>query len=274
MNNRKTIYMCLAALLAAASATSCSIKEDRWPCPCWLVFDYGEGQPVPGGEGFTASIFREESAQQEKSATVSWESLRDASYDVSVSKGYKIVNIMEGALRQTVTGSDLLISEGSEADSLYGCVSRVACLGEEAVVPVRMDKQFATVFLRMENDSDTYPFDLSVRGEVDGVSLLTLEPHEGPFRIDCRAVIAGNEFRFRLPRQKDGSLLLELREKGAPNGSSPVETIPLGEYIIESGFDWTEPSLKDIYIGVDYARAGIRITVNDWETVMQVTEEI
>lgn len=271
MYYRKSFIISLAAAMAVCS---CSIKEDRWPCPCWLVFQSAGETPLPESGAFTVTVFPEGSSIEEKTAQVSWQSLQDNTYDVSVSKGYKVINSIMGISKQTLSGSDVIISEGMQADSLYSFSSRVECLGEEAMVPVRMDKQYATVFLRMENDSDSYPFDLRVRGEVNGMSLLTLEPHFGRFSLDCTPFAGGNEFRFRLPRQKDGSLVLELREKGMEPGSSPLETIPLGQYIIESGFDWTKASLDDIYIGVDYARAGIRITVGDWETVLQVTEEI
>ena len=271
---RRTIYICISALLGALCASSCSIKEDRWPCPCWLVFhEDPESSIHPEGE-FLVKVFPEGKAEEEKSITMEWKSLQDDSYEVSVSKGYKTINLISGISRSVLSVSDLIISPGCQADSIYSCVGTVACLGEEAVVPVRMGKQFASVFLRMENDSDSYPFSLRVSGMVDGVSLLSLLPHKGPFVVDCEPVVGENEFRFRLPRQKDGSLLLELREKGAGADSPALETIPLGDYIIASGFDWTKVSLEDIYIGVDYARAGIRVKVNDWETVMQVTEEI
>lgn len=268
------ILTTLLVPLAALAAASCSVKEDRWECPCWLVFEPQEGARTGGDGGFHLSVYRDGSLIKELTTEVSWESVRTDSYDVSVSKGEKQMSILEGLSRSHISGTALLITEGEQADSVYAHSVFVDCNREEAVVPVESNKQFATVFLRMEDGgAGTYPYGIRVTGGIDGLDLLTLEPHRGPFSYSCPPFSTENEFRFRLPRQTDGSLQMELIEKGASD-PSPVDVIPLGEYIIESGFDWGEKSLQDIYIGVDYARAGIRIRVNDWETVWTVTEKI
>ena len=260
--------------LAVFAAASCSVKEDRWECPCWLVFEPQEGARADSDGGFLLSVYHDGSLQRELTTQVSWESVRSGAYDISVSKGEKQMSILEGLSGSYISGTDLLIMEGSQADSIYAHSVFVDCNREEASVPVESNKQFATVFLRMEDGgAGSYPYSICITGDVDGLGLLTLEPHRGPFRYSCGAFSGENEFRFRLPRQKDGSLRMELWEKEG-TASSPVDVIPLGEYILESGFDWGGKSLGDIYIGVDYAQAGIRIRVNDWETVWTVTEKI
>lgn len=39
----------------------------------------------------------------------------------------------------------------------------------------------------------------------------------------------------------------------------------LGEYIIESGYDWSAPDLADIEIEVDYSKTDVVFKVEDWE---------
>ncbi len=264
-------------LAAAIGAVGCSIKEDRFPCPCWLVLAPEENA---GREGaFTLEVYPDDGSgegERELLRDLSWASVLDGDYEIRVRRGNKRLVIREGIPEEHVSLTAAIIPEGCEADSLRVCVLSAECLGEEVVVPVRPLKQWATLFLKMETGgTGSYPYDLRLRGTFDGLDLLSLEPHRGPFRFSPEPRGKdGSEFRVRLPRQGDHSLALELRLKGSPSDSEPVDTLPLGEWIASSGYDWSAAELDDIYIGVDYARAGVHVTVNDWETVIELTEQI
>lgn len=268
-------YLILPGMALLAGLCACSVKESRWPCPCYLSFTAeGSSASRPDG-GFLLSVYKEGDGIPELRRSLSWDEALDGSCEIGVSKGEKAVSVLEGAAPERIAQESYLIAPGCQCDSVRAFACRVSCTSEEALVHIVRNKQFATVFLKMENGGQSaYPYDLTVSGRYDGFSLLSLEPHEGAFRHECIPFGAENEFRFRLPRQGDGSLLLELREKGAGKDSEPLESIRLGEYIRESGYDWQAESLPDIYLGVDYARAEIRINVNDWETVVRIKEEI
>lgn len=268
----KKLLFILSSLLGLAS---CSIMEDRWPCPCYLVFDPQQDVLLDCPGGFQLTVYHQSSAEKELTTDITWESIRNDSYEVRVSKGEKQMSILEGLREQYISGTDILIIPGNQADSIYACSVPVNCSGEQASVPVFRHKQFATVFLKMENgDGATYPFRLRIRGNIDGVNLLSLEPHSGDFSHTCENFGAQNEFRFRIPRQRDDTLVMELWDKDRPDSTEPADVLHLGELIRESGYRWDTESLDDIYIGVDYAQAGIRISINDWETVLELNEQI
>mgnify|MGYP006955442500 FL=1 len=76
---------------------------------------------------------------------------------------------------------------------------------------------------------------------------------------------------FCLPRQKeDGSeLRLLIHDKG-----EVIETIPLAEWIDKMGYNWLKKDLEDIYIGVDYAKAEVSITIKGWDEGISFKVEI
>ena len=63
-----------------------------------------------------------------------------------------------------------------------------------------------------------------------------------------------------LPRQKDASLKLSVLEK-----TSVLKTFALGNYICQSGYDWTAENLQDIVVKIDYACTRVSIVVGPWE---------
>ncbi len=271
-----THHLRLAAVVALASIglSSCSIKEDRWPCPCWLVLVPGEDTDCEGAVTF--EVRSDDASTQELCREYSFEDIFSGHYDARVRRGLKRMSIRRGIRENSIRGTLTRIPEGCESDSLWASALRIECSGEEATVPVEPAKQWATLFLKMESSGESpYPYDIRIVGSFNGLDLMTLEPHGGAFRFTpAPRGEDGSEFRARLPRQGDDSLVLELRERGAAEDTPPVETFPLGEWIAESGYDWKAENLADIYIGVDYARAGIHVSVNDWETVIELTEKI
>ena len=53
-----------------------------------------------------------------------------------------------------------------------------------------------------------------------------------------------------------------------------MRTFSIGEYIIESGYDWTAESLEDVNVEIDYAKTEVSFTVNDWEKTVHFDVEI
>lgn len=257
-----------AFLITGSSLTSCSIKEDRWPCPCYLIFKPGEGVNLNAPGGFTVTVNNE--AGRELATDITWRQVRDDDYKVGVTKGEKEINILSGRDEEYLSGMNLLIVKGSQCDSIYSNVEHVSCIGETAEVPVKMDKQFSTVFLSFEDGNRTYPYFVKVKGNVDGINLSTLEPTKGDFYYEPKALNDnGSQFQFRLPRQFKNTpdeLTMEIwvRASNKQEEDRLVDRLPLGNLILESHHDWEKSSLEDIYIGIDYAQGVTKINVNDW----------
>lgn len=272
----QNILHIFCVILITAAAASCSIKEDRWPCPCNLIFKPGEGINLNAPGGFTLTVSN--GAGKELSAELSWRQIRDDDYDVAVSKGEKEMNILSGRKDSFLSGTDLLIVKGNQADSIYSSVCHVSCLGEEATVPVEMLKQFSTVYLTLLDGGERLPYYVKVRSFVEGIDLVDLKPVQGEFFFEPEPVNGnGSQFEFRLPRQIPQlapELLLEIWSKATSlqEEDTLLDRLPLGSLILDAHHDWEKPSLDDIHIGIDYTRAGMKININDW--VVDWTESL
>ena len=246
------IAMLLAVTLAACS---CSVREDRADCPCWLkVFI----EPFPK-DGAVISAY---SAAKVFSERVSAEQYGGC-FETSVPRAFLGVSCHNSPESMMVSGSLVTIPEGEQCDSLYAHHAVVDCTGEEATDRARLCKQFATVYLTFENpdDADRCPYGIRISGTIDGIDMQSFTPHEGAFRY-TPAEQKPFFYCFRLPRQKDDALILELysREDG-----TLVDSLSLGEHIRESGFDWQAESLDDIVITVNLSKAEVEISVSGWD---------
>ena len=63
-----------------------------------------------------------------------------------------------------------------------------------------------------------------------------------------------------LPRQRDASLKLDIF-----GDDGLLKSFSLGNYLLESGYDWTAKDLRDATVLVDFAGTQIRIEVGGWD---------
>lgn len=252
---RKTII----AVAAVAALLSSCIKENRSDCPCWLDIHVRECDPI--ARDLTIAAYNNGRIFSE---TIDIQDYPDY-YEHTVRKGTVEVTAYAGRVYQTEHMDTLRIRRGYQCDSIFSHHSTVECYYEFAHDTVRLHKQFSTVFLKMENpDGGRYPFRLVVKGNVNGIRVSDSEPVLGVFEHELQERGEG-EFRFRIPRQIDDSLVMEVYD----GDGVLVETLPFGEEIArhmkdEGSFTWRSLDLGDIYIGVDYSRTIASVLVNAW----------
>ena len=256
-----TLIPTLAAVVLMAG--SCSIKEDRSECPCWLkVFI----DPFPAS-GAVISAWNGSPVFLDMVEEGDWTDF----YEATVPRGFLGVTCFRHIPSLDFRDGVILIGCGHEADSLYAHHATVDCTGETAIDRASLHKQFSTVYMSFKDtgDGEDFPYDVKIRGGVDGMDMSTLEPHPGEFLFAPQEV-APLRWQFRVPRQKDSSLMLDLYRKG---DGGLADSLPLGLYIAESGFDWEAESLEDIVITVDFAKADLEVTVSEWnaDTVYDIT---
>ena len=253
------ITILLAVVLAAGS---CSVKEERAECPCWLkVFI----EPFPH-EGAVISAYTTVQVLSDKVSTDEY----GGCYEASVPRSYLGVSCHNTPSSMTVKGSLVTIPKGGQSDSLYAHHAMVDCTGEEAVDRAKLGKQFATVYMTFEDPGDgSCPYDVRISGNVDGMDMASFKPHDGEFEY-APTEVQPLFYQYRVPRQKDSSLSLDLYSK---EDGSYVDSLPLGEYIRESGFNWQAESLEDIVITVNFAKIEIEVKVSEWDAdkVYEVT---
>lgn len=266
----------IITLLSVLPFTGCTVKEDRQNCPCYLQVDLKDAYDgIEGKSGdVLVSIYCPE--------TVYRSSVLISNYpdylEIPVPKGEIMISVLSEPERQEMQDKSLLISEGNQADSVYAYCTNILAEGEFIYDRITLHKQYSTVFLKLSGppvppDGEVSPvnLDLKIIGYTDGLHTNGLKPHEGTFSIYLPAKTPEEVQTFRIPRQADKSLKMELYERST---GKLVDTIPLGEYIDATGYSWTAIDLQDIYIELDYAMAEVRVSINEWEDGMNFSLEI
>ena len=288
--NRILFVMWMAGMLLLSS---CSVKEDRSGCPCWMTVDLSkvaesrwkspERQSNTEYQMVTKSL---ESRQHIAESVVL--RLRGNSDEDEVDYAFKMtetVNTEVGALEYEVPrgsvgvsvigmpdrvghdgiagydGDEIRIPVGEQMDSLYGFFRMFYTRCESVLCDVELHKEFCTVSFTLGDDGYISPYDLEVWGNVAGVSPWDLMPLEGDFRFAPSQ--EDGVYRVRVPRQVDNSLELVMLED-----SEIVDRLPLGEYITRSGYDWAAEDLADVHIALDMEKQQVMITVSGWDGVV------
>ena len=264
----------LGALSIIVFWMSCNVvMEDRRECPCNLSVQM---------KGLPASP-----ALLYVNGSVAGKAYGDTTLTVWVEGGGTAsVTVVAGA----VPSSDRVvwIPYGEASTPLYVFGAEVDCTGESAFVQARLQKQFCTLNLYFkgltEGDvtegaqpsvakmiadapcgfapsvNNSQPFSVSIRGSVNGYSLVEGKPLPGAFRC-C---VEGTS--VRLPRQNPGDpLWLDLVMQ-----DSVLRSFPLGTYLEEAGYDWTALDLPDRDLEIDISVSSIRFQTGTWSTVREL----
>lgn len=227
---------------------SCSIKTDRADCPCRLSVELDS--PFPE---VNLSLFRDGVPLTEKTL-----------HNNEFVSGVLTVEIVRGRYVFSVSSGSNMVPEGKQCDSLYSwsSIEMLDANCEELTVHPSLFKQFATIYLEIICFDDAMPdVDVTVVGTVKGMELSSLAPVRGAF--NCTAdIISKSEYRVRVPRQEQGENTL--RSDLVKDGVTLV-SLPIGEYISYSGYDWTQQSLQDVYVKVSCMETDLGISVMDWK---------
>ena len=224
----KATRLFLAALLMAA-LSSCSIKEDRDPCPCVLdIFledsgDHAERLALSAWDG-TGRLFLDR---------IDTDKYPDI-YQKKVPKGFLNVCAYGGVSSMALKGDRLLIPEGGQCDPVWAYKGdTIDANGETAEDHITLHKQYAVIHIRLDSlGRDTGGAILRAVGNANGFDISTLEPVKGVY---LEGVLS--------------------------------RTVLLGELILNAGYSWEREDLDDIYISLGLFSSGrITISVNGWDT--------
>lgn len=263
----KTEKMACAALMLFVAVSqlcfwSCSVKEDRRMCPARLVL-YSDGHVAEGcGNDFRCSLTsgNDGSRWLDSFGMKAFAIKGDLVYEVPRDESVQL-DIYGGIRQMRKSGDILLITPGNSCDSIYSGHAVAYVPGEEGEASTPLNKDFATLTMYLSGMGNSQ-FSFRINGNVDGFLIPGGVPHAGKF--ECIPDLAGDGVLVcRIPRQLDDSLLLELLN--ADDGTTAT-AVALGKTIAEIGYDWLEPDLKDIVIGVDVVRTTFSISVEGWET--------
>lgn len=286
--NRLLFVMWMAGMLFLSS---CSIKEDRNGCPCWMTVDLSdvaesrwkspevqsniEHQDVTKSPESRSNVAEnvllrlrgnsdEDVVEYEYQMT---EAVRaDAgTLEYEVPRGSVGVSAVafsrRGTGRAGNDGDEIRIPVGEQMDSLYGFFKMYHTRCESVLCDVELHKEFCTVSFTLGEEGYSSPYDIEVWGNVAGVSAWDLMPLDGDFLF--APSLENGVYQVRVPRQVDNSLELVMLED-----SEIVDQLPLGEYIARSGYDWAAEDLADVSVALDLEMQQVMITVSGWDGVV------
>lgn len=249
----------LTLLLAAGALmlSSCSIKEDRSKCPCWVQIDMSKANC----DGLTLTGWADNNRlyldEIEKPHFNDF-------YEVTVPRGWTYFSAVAN-YNGNIADNSISIQKGHQADSLYAHASLLNTNCELAVDKVELHKQFATVHLVMElpEGFTEYPYRVVIRSNTSGWNLQDMSGKTGEFSYEAER-IGANEYEFRVPRQNDKSMMIDLYDE-----DELVDDVKLGELICQSGFDWSDVNLADISLDIRFKESVVLVHISGWsETIV------
>ena len=293
--NRFLFVMWMVGMLFLSS---CSIKEDRDGCPCWMTVEMSDlvGQdgrsPVGAGDDGCV-VLRLRGNSDEDAVDYEYQVTEAVRVDVGALE-YEVprgsVGVSAVAFSNEIPsragydgksawyhGDEIRIPVGEQMDSLYGFFKMYHTRCESVLCDVELHKEFCTVSFTLGKDGYSSPYDIEVWGNVAGVSAWDLMPVQGEFRY--APVQKNGVYQVRVPRQEDNSLelvMLEIPDQVGYDGEragddgerTVVDRLPLGEYIARSGYDWTAEDLADVNVALDLEMQQVMITVSGWDGVV------
>ena len=255
---RSGLLLCLLGLCA------CSVREDRSACPCLVSLDC---------TAVDAGTLAGSGCEELRWTLTSEDFRREGTVPADDLGAECIIETPRGAQgRLTVTAGDdgrfdadegLLIPEGESCPPLLACILPVDASPPEVRVPVVLYKRHAVLEIRLRGLLQP-GMDYVVRGGVCGYGP-DLEPLRGPFRVPLSPDGEG-WCRIALPAQTDGTLSLCVYRYGELD-----RIFAIGEYILDSGYDWEAPDLGDITLEIDYVDGAARINIDQWSKTLYFT---
>lgn len=238
----------LPALLALFC--SCSVLEDRMDCPCRLHLDFSD----PGNFCNDSLNVHLAADNYSRNVSIRAEQYVEGLFVTIPNRKGVYINVSDGLYDN---GGEIRIPAGEQCPETYIFASYCDTSSDEAEEHVRVRKNYCGVTVSFTSAGpDNYL--MSVTGKICGYSREGI-PIEGVFRFSPSFDDRSVSF-FRIPRQTDNSLKLGITSSGGTTRS-----FALGNYIAESGYDWSKADLDDIVLTIDYAATSIHVTVDDWK---------
>ena len=241
----------LLCILSLVSHPGCTVKEERDLCPAQLVL------ALPPLEG--PAVLHVGAGEEYRLDSLA---AGQREYRTVVPRGRVSVLAWTPADLPFLPGRELRIPEGEEAPEIRLFSREYDIRGELLQDSVRLHKNYCTLDLQVRSRDGTFPYSFTVSGGFCGYDARG-QVLPGVFRCRARPDASGS-CRIRIPRQGDDSLMLELSD-----GDGVVRSFALGEYLRESGYDWTAEDLGDAGIAIDYARTSVTFFVDGWSVTLQ-----
>jgi len=248
-----------AILLVLGFLTSCSIKEKRCNCPCYMMLDFSQVDTMKILSARVQLFAPDMDADSFfYTSDLTTEDFRKPLV-IEVPRTDIQINVFSGDDGLFSSKGGLVIPEGEDCPPIHMHSALVNTESDTVTDTVRLYKNYCLLSVGMIADGKSKPFDIGVKGNICGY-MDNGVPMDGEFLVVSN-LPAGERNYVKLPRQTDASLALQILDEG-----KLVREFALGEYIVSSGYDWTAKDLGDIDVTVDFALAEVVLKINEWET--------
>lgn len=255
----------VTAALCAALLLSCSVKEDRTGCPCFLTLDFGGLEAAGLLEQGLDSLVLAVGAGKDFYAEEGF-ALKDHVQEYSLEVPKSLVDVLAvcGAGRAGVSPEGFMIPEGSACPALYRYTESffAEADGMRRTVAFHKEHCMLTVSLKASPGVTASRFRIRLEGNVAGFRM-DGSPADGHFNC-FSSLSAGGLCHLNVPRQKDASLRLFIE---FPD-SGELRSFPVGKYILESGYDWRAQDLEDVSVEVDFSRSNLTVSTSRWQKTL------
>ena len=236
-------------------ASACSVKEDRNACPCKLVLDF-TSSTLPDETIVDLNFVTADGFFQSTSVVVGEERI----FQFEVPRAELFVHAFYGDEGLVEGKEGLVIPESRQCPEIFMDVLKMDTHVEYLEQQVQLHKSYCNIEICFQGIAD-FRYDATIAGGINGYDLEG-SMKKGNFNYLLYPDAEGH-CMVRVPRQEDASLALRIQDL-----DGYTKTFALGEYIVESGFDWMSPDLQDVLVQIDYARTQVIFTINEWQKVV------
>jgi len=257
-------YSWMAGFLILAGG-SCSVLEDRAPCPCYLDIDYREvlssALSTAPEEKVEVGLFDGPACWAADHKLEDCPELEEVAVEKARLQAVAVVH--DHPFRTFLeAGTEIRYDEGNQMDALYVHTEEVDCMAEEARCVLRPHKQFSTLSFTDEAGGELCrQYNMVVRGTTCGFDAADFSALDGPYLYTVQEDDGAGKVRVRIPRQKREDLLLEFWDK---EDHLKRFTCPVGLYLFAAGYDPDAPDLQDYEVRINFRSGLLYLRVADW----------
>lgn len=263
----KHYFQFLAAVAAMLTTVpSCTIKEDRGPCPFILSIDMsGINRLDKYAEEIKVDVTTLHGFQTEEHFSV--DSV-PALCEIPVAKDTFFVMTLHGSGTQIHKFPYRIIVEpGDEMEPISSGVDSLFCKGEEYKTKAHISKNYAELNFLFTDFFDTTAADyhLEVVSDVRGINMMDNSPIAGEFR--CKKILQGKTLSIRVPRQARHTLRAVIYKN-----NEILSEYEIGKLLADKDYDWGLTNLRDITLPVGYNNTSSQFSIEGWEYLDAINE--
>ena len=248
------MYRGILASVCILMLSSCSVKEFRGDCPCFLNLNVDD--IVSAGE-FRESLVSVASGSMVQHENIQLARYEGVGYELKVPRRMVHASLAAGIQKAARRNDTLIYSKNVEMDVLFAWNADLVCDDDMKYARPVLHKQYCNLILDILGSDEDY--DLALRAGCNAVALLGLKPLAGEYSVPLRKK-GLKRYEVRVPRQRDSWVLLDFICAG------DVSVFDVGAGLAACGYDWSKADLDDAVVTVDMVQAKMSVSIKDWES--------